>query len=33
VIAGALHNAYLLAAMFAVLTLLIAWWMPARLRP
>ena len=32
-LAGALHNAYLLAAVFAVLTLLIACWMPARLRP
>lgn len=33
VIADSLHNAYLLATGFAVLTLLIAWWMPARLRP
>ncbi|HBK04807.1 MAG TPA: MFS transporter [Acetobacteraceae bacterium] len=33
VIAGSLHNAYLLATAFAALTLLIAWQMPARLRP
>jgi Na+/melibiose symporter-like transporter len=33
VMAGALHNAYLLATGFAVLTLLIACQMPARLSP
>lgn len=33
VLAGSLRNAYLLAAGFAALTLLIAWQMPRRLRP
>jgi MFS family permease len=32
-LAASLHNAYLLATVFALLTLLIAWQMPARLRP
>ena len=33
VLAVSLHNAYLLATAFALLTLMIAWQMPARLRP
>lgn len=33
VMAGSLHNAYLLATGFAVLTLLIAWQLPPRLSP
>jgi EmrB/QacA subfamily drug resistance transporter len=33
VMAGSLHNAYLLATGFALLTLLIAWQLPARLSP
>jgi MFS family permease len=33
VMAGSLHNVYLLATAFAVLTLLVAWQMPARLKP
>jgi EmrB/QacA subfamily drug resistance transporter len=33
VMAGSLHNAYLLATGFAVLTLVIAWQLPARLSP
>jgi len=31
--AKSLHNAYLLATGFALLTLLIAWRLPARLSP
>ena len=33
VMAGSLHNAYLLATGFAVMTLLIAFQLPARLSP
>jgi EmrB/QacA subfamily drug resistance transporter len=33
VIAASLHNAYLLAALFALVTLAVAWQLPARLSP